>query len=253
MCIICILSCNSSDQQSGLNTQLSLSKKVKTHRIIAATRPTSALLKGLLQQVRQGERFDFRVSYHIDQALEAFQDQVILAALSTDYSMPDQGQEIAQSELIWASSKKVVKLSEQEWSKFLGGQDIQWPDGTPFSLCFRQTPDPLEEIWLQHRPHDRDLIEKARKSGRWPIFETEQSLIDYLTSHKGALGLFVEANLKVKAVPLSKVYINEQAPVLVKAYLYLRQQRDLPSKLRDLRDLVISPDRLNVVQEWGWN
>ena len=107
--------------------------------ILAATRATSPLLKGLLQQVREGEKINFQVSYDVDLAHLALNDGVIMAALSSKKDEFSNHLLVAESTLSWAG-RYTRSMTETQWHEFIEGKSLSWSTDIPFQLCFRQEP-----------------------------------------------------------------------------------------------------------------
>lgn len=259
---------------------------------IAAMSVASPLLRGLIQSIRGGQAIDLTVHYDVDRAFEALEDGVVDAAFymsidrlsqstglsqnanldtglsqNTDlrhntvfrpdraanvYLTTDKDLRVAESELWWATRGQTAKISELLWNELIQSRRSQWPDGTPFQLCLRQSPDQLESLWLYHRPQDRAALTQARQSGRWPIFNHEDELIEHLHRTPGAIALFTASNLRYRGAPLSQLHIDGARPVKGTIYIRVNNKGISSSTLDDLVRLVSTTDREIAVQEWGW-
>jgi hypothetical protein len=221
--------------------------------VIAIPRVASPLVKGLFQQARSGQKLDFQISYDVDQALDALKDNLILAAFNITLATESSGLPVGQSSLWWATRNHHFEITQEQWWALLTGTNTKLPDGTPFQLCLRQEPDLLEQLWIKSRPEDRLALTQARKSGRWPIFDNDQVLLDHLSSHPGAIALFAEGNLKLKGAPLTQLKITDIKSISILISLHINQNIDrLPSVFSQLIHTLKSRHRDVAVEEWGW-
>ena len=230
---------------------------------IAVSRASSLLIKGILQQVRSGQTLDFKVSYNVDQALEALADHKVMAAVQLrpligsyfDYQIQPKRVKLAETHLWWASKQTLPKLSQKQWHDLLTKKTRRLPNGQPFQLCLRAEPDPLETLWIKLNPQDKKLLKQVRANGFWPIFTDEASLIEHLNQRPEALALFTEGNLKLRAAPFSQVLFEKPKQTKVQAEVYIDPQikkHSYPRVFKVFLDTVTSKERRQAVQEWGW-
>lgn len=221
--------------------------------VIATPRVASPLVKGLFQQARSGQKLGFQISYDVDQALDALKDGLIFAAFNVTLATEPTGLPVGQSSLWWATRNHHLEITQKQWWALLTGTNTKFPDDTPFQLCLRQEPDLLEQLWMKSRPEDRQALTQARKSGKWPIFDNDQVLLDHLSSHPGAIALFAEGNLKLKGAPLTQLKMTNVEPTTIEISLHINQKTDrLPSVFSQLIHILKSRHRAVAVEEWGW-
>lgn len=217
---------------------------------LAATKNVTPLVKGVLQQWRGGKELQFTLAEDVDDAQKALDEHVIQGAVLLSTKPTKSAQRLASSRLVWAHRGADTSVTLEYWHKLLSGEAKKWNNELPFLLCLRAHPDPLEKLWVQQRPADAERFEKFRREGLWPVFENEQSLIDFVGKHPGAIALFVEGNLKLRGAPLSVLSIEGLPPPSVTAYfLSTNPVKDFPV----LQSLLDSDDRSSAVKEWGWS
>ena len=220
----------------------------------------SPLIKGLLQSLRGGHAVDLNPHYNVDLAAEALEDAVVSAAVflrkqprSDNLSPSDFELKVAESTLWWATRGQHEAISSEQWKSLLTGQTSHWPDGSPFVLCRRHAPDPLESLLRVYRPKDYEALERGQREGRWPSFESDEALISYLNVHPGAIALFAEGNLKYRGAPLRELKVIGVPEISVSLHFKWRPQSLVHSKtLSALYDLLKSDERQRAVEEWGW-
>ena len=228
-------------------------------KLIAASTATSPLVKGLLQQARSGRNLEFELRYNIDHAVAALRDHKVIAAFQLNYPQKDKSSEaikVAKTHLWWASKQTLPRLSQQQWQALVSKEQSLLPNGKGFQLCLRAKPDRLEELWIKLNPEDKSILEYARQSGQWPIFNDEASLLEHLNQRPEAIALFTEGNLKLKGAPFSQVTFNidKSTQVLVELHLLPQlKEKKRPKVLQTLLNTLNSAERENAVREWGWN
>ena len=271
MCFIMSVSLYSCEYSSQTKPMLKKSKKliIKQSRrtlptpsppkLIAASTATSPLVKGLLQQARSGRNLEFELRYNIDHAVAALRDHKVIAAFQLNYPQKDKSSgaiKVAKTNLWWASKQTLPRLSHQQWQALVSKEQSLLPNGKGFQLCLRAKPDRLEELWVKLNPEDKSILEYARQSGQWPIFNDETTLLEHLNQRPEAIALFTEGNLKLKGAPFSQVTFttDKSTQVLVELHLLPQlKEKKRPKVLQTLLNTLNSAERENAVREWGWN
>lgn len=240
--------------------ETSLASKDSELKQLAVMRVAGPLLKGLLQSGREGRALDLEVHHQIDHALEALDDHIVDAAvflgdssLGEIYTPRSEDIKLAESMLWWGTRGQQGPITLDQWRALISGEESTWPDGSPFILCRRASPDPLEELWISRYPKDRDRLEEGQRRGTWPSFESDEALISYLNAHPSAIALFAEGNLKYRGAPLRSLDLKGVSPLMVRLFLRTNGPSVEGSvTLKGLNSLLKSSERPRAVQEWGW-
>lgn len=251
-----------------VNTNRSQTEQQTLPKLVAASRVTSYLVKGLLQQARGGRDLGFKIRYNVDHALSALQDQKVIAAfylervqsLKTPQNSPIHHKlktiKVAKTNLWWASKQTIPELSQKQWRALVSQEEPKLPNGKDFQLCLRAEPDNLEKLWSDLNPEDKELLSQARQSGHWPVFNDETSLIEHLHQRPEAIALFTEGNLKLKGTPFTRVRFSKTKSTEVQAQLSMfpvTKSKLSHHVFNTLLNTLNSAERQNAVQEWGWN